>query len=87
MRKETLQDQILAMYQDGFTPKEMSESLGNSIGSIYATHAKFRIKPHKRKCEGCITCGNDANVKFDLQISCHKCHKVIYKKEGIRLDL
>lgn len=55
MKGETQQDRILAMWEDGFSPREMQEELGASIGSIYSTHAKFRLTPHKRKtpCSRC----------------------------------
>lgn len=58
MKKETQQDKILAMHEDGFTPREMYESLGGrdewiSIGSIYSVLSKFRLKANTRRCPHC----------------------------------
>lgn len=54
MRKETQQDKILAMHEDGFTPREMFNSLDTrSLGSIYSTLAKFKLKPNTRRCPHC----------------------------------
>lgn len=58
--KETQQDKILAMHDDGMTPREMYEVLGCSIGSIYSTLAKFKLKPNVKICP---TCGNRIHAK------------------------
>lgn len=53
MKKESQQDTILAMHEDGFTPREMEQELGCSIGSIYATLAKFKLTPNQKRCPQC----------------------------------
>jgi uncharacterized protein with PIN domain len=60
MKKETQQDNILAMHEDGFTPREMFHELKQlnkmvSIGSVYATLAKFGLKPNQKRCPSCGT--------------------------------
>lgn len=54
MKKETQQQKILAMHEDGFTPREMYETLGCSIGSIYGTLSKFKLKPNTHICPTCL---------------------------------
>lgn len=52
-RHETQQDKILAMHEDGFTPREMTNDLGCSNGSVYSTLYKFGLKPNTRRCPHC----------------------------------
>lgn len=51
--RESQQDKILAMHEDGFTPREMTQELGCSNGSVYATLHKFGLRPNRYKCPSC----------------------------------
>lgn len=49
---ESQQDRILAMHEDGLTARQIFEELSKdsgtvSIGSVYATLNKFKLKPNK----------------------------------------
>ena len=35
---------------------------------------------------GCETCGYGADAKFTLDIHCANCKKLIYRKEGIKIE-
>jgi len=65
MAKETQQEKIFAMQEDGFTPREMQETLGCSIGSIYSTLSKFSLKPNQKSIQwwACTDMGLD-NDKY-----------------------
>lgn len=62
--KESQQDKILAMWEDGMTCREMEEELGCSNGSIYSTLSKFHLKPHARVCPNC---GSRLNIENTLK--------------------
>lgn len=51
--KEFQQDKILAMHEEGMTPREIYVELGCSIGSIYSTLGKFKLKPNTKTCPHC----------------------------------
>ena len=57
--RESQQDKILAMHEDGLTPREIQNALEDekgswvSNGSIYSTLNKFGLKPNQRKCPHC----------------------------------
>lgn len=53
MKKETQQDKILAMHEDGFTPREIYNEIDGTISSVYATLSKFRLKPNQKRCPHC----------------------------------
>ncbi len=36
--------------------------------------------------EGCDTCGYGSGAEFTLDIHCHKCKKLIYRKEGLSVE-
>lgn len=61
MKKETIQERVLAMYEEGFSPREMYEELDTTISTIYAYHSKFKLTPHKRPII-CPHCGKNTNV-------------------------
>jgi len=58
MSLETQQDRVLALHEDGFTPREIFNELVAdnpmcSIGSVYAVLSKFRLKANQRRCPHC----------------------------------
>lgn len=40
----------------------------------------------ERMTEGCESCGYGAEVEVSLNIICDSCQRVIYRKDGIRME-
>lgn len=53
MARETQQDKILAMHEEGFTPREIYNEIEGSYGSVYSILSKFKLKPNQRRCPNC----------------------------------
>jgi len=51
--KETYQNRILAMHEEGFTAREIYEEVGCAYGTVYSILSKYRLKANERHCPHC----------------------------------
>lgn len=65
MVKETKQDKILAMHEDGATPREIVEAVGSSINSVYAVLYKHGLRANRKEyCSNCHCLSCDSTRKL-----------------------